>query len=147
MATRDRMTRKRRLQERMLDRRIPSEHRDAKDVERHGAMRYAERRIVERKRMKMEIIYRSPFEDVSIVSNDGLYQLRQKIFNFIYASSTTNSTCSRHIFLYQRRRSLLHPFQSLSCSISQELTRNSTREMEIVLAKRVGNSARSGNRA
>lgn len=43
------MTRKRRLQERMLDRRIPSEHRDAKDVERHGAMRYAERRIVERK--------------------------------------------------------------------------------------------------
>lgn len=32
------MTRKRRLQERMLDRRIPSEDRDAKDVERHGAM-------------------------------------------------------------------------------------------------------------
>lgn len=38
--------------------------------------------------MKIEIIYRSPFKDVSIGSNDGLYQLRQKIFNFIYASST-----------------------------------------------------------
>lgn len=97
--------------------------------------------------MKMEIIYRCLFEDALNGSNDDLYQLRRKIFNFIYASYTTNSTCSHHILLYQRRKSLLHPFQSLSSSISQELTRNNTGEEKIVLAERVGNSARSGNRA
>lgn len=95
----------------------------------------------------MEIIYGSPFEDTLNGSNDELYQLRRKIFDFIDASYTINSTCFHHILLYQRRKSLLHPFQSLSSSISQGLARNNTGEMEIVLARRVGNSVRSGSRA